>query len=124
VGQVDVKVKEALDLAIRIPEWAKPEDVRVKVNDLARRIDWDGRYACVGNVVPGDVATMTFPIEERAQVIHVQKESYTVVLKGNDVVAIDPPGRVCPLYQREHYRANETRWRKIDRFVSDEDIHW
>ena len=123
-GQVDVKVKQPVNLSIRLPEWVKPDEARVRVNDVDRRADWEGRYALVGAVVPGDVATMTFPIAERTNTVWIEKESYTLVRKGNDVVAIDPPGRACPLYQREHYRVNGTRWRKMDRFVSEEEITW
>ena len=124
VGQVDVKVKEAVDLSIRIPEWVKPGEVHVDVNGQDRRVGWDGRYAVVGDVVPGDVATMTFPISERSDTVWIEKEKYTLVRKGNDVVAIDPPGRICPLYQREHYRQDRTRWKRRERFVSEEQISW
>ena len=124
VGQVDVRIKQRVDLSVRLPEWVKPDEARVQVNGDDRRVDWQGRYAVVGEVLPGDVATMTFPIAERKSTVWIEKESYALVRKGNDVVAIDPPGRICPLYQREHYRANETRWRRVERFVSDEDIHW
>ena len=124
VGQVDVRIKQPLDLCIRLPEWVKRDEARVEVNGVNRRVDWEGRYAVVGGVVPGDVATMTFPIVERTDRVWIEKESYTLVRKGNDVVAIDPPGRICPLYQREHYRVDSTRWRKLERFVSDEDIYW
>ena len=124
VGQVDVKVKQALSLSIRIPEWVQPGEVRVRVNGADRPVCWDGRYADVGGVTPGDVATMTFPIAERTEGAWIEKAHYTLVRKGNDVVAIDPPGRFCPLYQREHYRQNDTRWRKVERFVSNEDIYW
>jgi hypothetical protein len=75
-------------------------------------------------VKPGDVVVMSFPIAERTEVVWVEKERYTLVRKGNDVVAIDPPGRYCPLYQREHYREDETRWRKIEQFVSSDHLHW
>ena len=124
VGRVDVKVKKPVDLSIRIPEWVKAGDVRVQVDALDRRIDWNGRHAVVGEVKPGDVATMTFPIGERTDAVWVEKEEYTLVRKGNEVVAIDPPGRICPLYQREHYRQDTTRWRQAGRFVSDENIYW
>ena len=124
VGQVDVRVKQPVELSVRIPEWVKPEQVRVRVSGAEREVGWDGRYAEVGAVKPGDVATMTFPISERTDVVYVEGERYTLVRKGNDVVAIDPPGRYCPLYQREHYRANETRLRSIERFVSGENIYW
>ena len=124
VGQVDVRVKQPVELSVRIPEWVKPEQVRVQVSGAEREVGWDGRYAEVGAVKPGDVAMMTFPIGERTDVVYVERERYTLVRKGNDVVAIDPPGRYCPLYQRQHYRVNETRLRKVERFVSEENIYW
>ena len=124
VGQVDVKVKEPVDLSMRIAEWVKPEEVRVQVNGEERRIGWDGRYAVVGEVKPGDVVTMSFPIGERTDTVWIEKERYHLIRKGNDVVAIDPPGRICPLYRREHYRENTTRWRKVERFVSSEQVYW
>ena len=124
VGQVDVKVKQSVDLSIRIPEWVQPGEVRVQVNEARQRVDWDGRYAVVGEVKPRDVVTMTFPIAERTNIVWIEKEKYALVRKGNDIVAIDPPGRYSPLYQREHYRVDGTRWRRIPRFVSKEHIYW
>ena len=124
VGQVDVKVKQPVALSIRIPEWVKPAETRVQVNGVDRRVSWAGRYAEVGQVKPQDTASVTFPIAERTDTVYVEKERYTLVRKGNDVVAIDPPGRYNPLYQRAHYRQNSTRWRKIERFASKEDIYW
>jgi DUF1680 family protein len=124
VGQVDVKIKQPLDLSVRLPEWVQPVEARFQVNGSDRNTEWDGRYAEVGQVVPGDVITMTFPVSERTNTLWIEKQVYRVVRRGNDVVAIDPPGRYCPLYQREHYRQDSTRWRKIERFVSNEEIHW
>ena len=123
-GQVDVSVKEPLNLYLRIPEWVKQHEVACTVGGLGRSLSWEGRYACVGALKPGHVASLTFPISERTVQVNVQKRPYTLVVRGNDVVLIDPPGRCCPLYQRSHYRNNDTRWRKIQRFVSDREIAW
>ena len=123
-GRVDLKVKEPVLLSIRIPEWVRPGEVRVQVDGADRDVSWDGRYAEVGEVKPGDIAVMTFPIAERTDTVWIEKERYTLVRKGTDVVAIDQPGRYCPLYQREHFREAETRWRKTKRFVSSDRIHW
>ena len=109
---------------MRIPEWVTPAEVRVRVNGADREVGWQGRYAQVGEVKPGDVATMTFPIGERTDTVWIEKEKYTLVRKGNDIVAIDPPGRYAPLYQREHYRVDGTRWRAMPRFVSNERVYW
>ena len=121
-GQVDVKIKEPVELSVRIPEWVTPSQVRVQVNGEDRRVGWEGRYAQVGAVKPGDVASLTFPIAERTDTVWIEKREYELVRKGNEVVAIAPPGEVCPLYQRDHYRENTTRWRKIERFVSNEQM--
>jgi hypothetical protein len=124
VGQVDVRIKEGVKLSLRIPEWVAPAQVRVRVNDGDREVGWNGRYAQVGGVKPDDVVTVTFPIAERTDEVWIQKERYTLVRKGNEIVSIDPPGRYHPLFQRDHYRENSTRWRNIERFVAEDSIYY
>ena len=123
-GRVDVKIKQTVDLSIRIPEWVKPAEARALVNAIPRNLAWDGRYAVVGSVQPGDVATLTFPIFERTDTVDIEKQRFTLVRKGNEVVAIDPPGWYYPLHQRPQYRENEPRLQKVSRFVSAETVNW
>ncbi len=123
-GQVDVKVKQPLDLSVRIPEWVTPDQVRCRVNAQDRPIGFAGRYAQVGSVQANDVATLSFPIAERTDRVWIEKTHYTLVRKGNDVVDIEPPGDSFPLYRRDYYRENDTRWRRMERFVSRESIRW
>ena len=118
-GQVNVRIKQPVDLAIRIPEWVKPGEVRCQISGTERALRWGGRYAQVGAVKPNDVATLTFPNPARKESVWIEKHPYTLYLKGNTVVDIDPPGRTCPLYQRAEYRDDTTRWRKIERFVPE-----
>ena len=117
-------MKQAVDLSIRIPEWEAPGETRCRVSGLERAVAWDGRYAQVGEVEPGDVEPLIFPIEERTDVVHIQKQRFTLVRKGNEVVSIDPAGRYCPLYQRQHYRDDAPRWRKVERVISHEEFAW
>ncbi len=123
-GRVEIKAKQSVDLSVRIPEWVTPKGTRVQVNGADRNIGWDGRYAQVGSLHPGNIATVTFPIAEQTEEVHVEKRRYVVVRKGNEVMAIDPPGKYCPLYQRQHYRDDNPRWRKVRRFVSNESLNW
>ena len=117
-GQVDVVIKRSCRLSVRIPEWVSPEETVCAVDGQSRQLGWKGRYAQVGDVRAGEVATLTFPIGERVVKESLAGVNYTMAIKGNSVVFIDPPGRHYPFYQRAHYRENKVRWVKRTRFVS------
>ncbi|MBI2940864.1 MAG: hypothetical protein HYY04_10545 [Chloroflexi bacterium] len=123
-GRVDVKIKQPVDLSVRIPEWLGPQETHCQIDGEERRLCWEGRYARVGEVKPGNVATLTFAIFERTDVVSIEKQRFVLVRRGNEVVSIEPHGRYHPLYQRDHYRDGTTRWRMACRFVSDESIDW
>ena len=123
-GQVDVRVKEPIELRVRIPEWVAPGEVEARVGGGRRRISFDGRYARLGKVTPGEAATVSFPIAERTEEALIEKDRYTLVRRGNEVVRIAPQGTRCPLYQRDHYRDDGTLWRRVARFVAKQQIEW
>jgi hypothetical protein len=86
---------------------------------------WEGRYVSTGALKPGDRATLTFPIAERTVTEWIGPGTYTVVLKGSTVVSIDPAGKNVPIYQdRSKYRKNKVLYRKVERFVPNEEILW
>jgi hypothetical protein len=115
-GQIDVVMKTSCNVEIRIPEWAKLEEVTCFVSNIPREIVIHGRYAHVGSAEKGNVVTMNFPISERTEITSIGGVPYTLIVKGNDVVSIDPPGQWHPFYQREHYRG-KVRWTQRERFV-------
>jgi hypothetical protein len=121
VGQVDVKVKEPVNLSVRIPEWVKPQEVQAAVDGARRELSFTGRYAQVGDLRMGQTARLTFPIGERDQPAVVHGRAYTLRIRGNTVVGIDPPGHYLPVYQRAYYQEEATLWRKTERFVTNED---
>ena len=92
-GQVDVAVKKACALRVRIPEWTQSGEVRCTVNGEARPLNWDGRYALIGEVREGDLVSVCFPIAERTAEVNIEKHCYTLILRGSEVVKIDPPGQ-------------------------------
>ena len=83
------------------------------MNRDERKLTFDGRYAVVGKVLEGQTVSLTFPIFERAEKIHVEGKDYVILHRGNDVVAIQPGGKYVPFYQRAHYRMGETLYRKV-----------
>ena len=124
-GQVDVIVKHNCRLSVRIPEWVRPERTDCTVEGKPRGLGWAGRYAQVGEVEAGDVVSLTFPIAERTVREKLAGVDYTLIIKGNSVVFIDPPSKYYPFYQRAHYRENRVRWVKRTRFVSSRpSLHW
>ena len=127
-GRVDLKVKEAFkSVLLRAPEWIETNSPQVvcQVNGAARSLNWEGRYVNVGATRPGDKLVITFPISEKTVREKIGPQTYTLVVKGNTVVSIDPPGKDVPLYQdRAKYRKAEVQWRKVWRFVSEEQIRW
>lgn len=118
-GQVNVKIKTSCNLEIRIPEWVEPKDVSIFLNGTQRRITFRQRYAQVGYVESGDLATMNFPINERDCQTTIGNIPYTMVIKGNDVVSISPQGKWYPFYQRAKYRDNHVHWIDQERFVAE-----
>lgn len=54
----------------------------------------------------------------------IEKDRYTLIRRGNEVVLIQPQGTNCPLYQRDHYRDGTTLWRQVERFVPEQQIKW
>jgi hypothetical protein len=110
-------MKQSCDLEIRIPEWVEPEETSCTVSGGPRALAFQGRYAQVGRVEEGSLVALTFPISERTVEATIGDVPYTLAIKGNDVVSIEPPGEWCPLYQRAHYQGNQARWVERERFV-------
>ena len=83
-----------------------------QVNGKPRKTKWEGRYAGLGEGEIGYFFTISFPIAERKITARMANADYTLAIKGNDVVWMNPRGKqqYMPLYQRDKYRENKTRW--------------
>jgi hypothetical protein len=128
-GRVDLKMKkEVRHVAIRMPEWLdRPSTAKVSctVNGKARRFSMQGRYLNAGSVKRGDEIIVRFLISERT--VPDQKignRTYTMVVKGNTVVSMDPAGEQCPMYARAQYRSSAARQKVVRRFLANEQIDW
>ena len=126
-GRVDLKIKSPCKrILIRAPVWINSDssEISCRVSGASRLPRWEGRHVDLGKAEPGEVITVTFPISERTVKERIGTADYTLVLKGNTVVSIDPPGENGPLYQRAQYRGNQASLRKVRRFVSEESVLW
>jgi hypothetical protein len=127
-GRVDLKIKEQCrNLRVRAPEWIQTGDpaLQCKIDVSSRVPQWEGRYVNLGSVKAGDRAQLTFPIAERTIQERIGAQTYRLVMRGNTVLSIDPPGKNGPLYQdRVKYRSGEVAWKQVSRFVPQHDILW
>ncbi|MFH1574180.1 MAG: hypothetical protein ABIG68_09360, partial [Acidobacteriota bacterium] len=100
-GKVVLHIKDAARVAVRMPEWSDPLTVRVQVGEQPRRAVAEGRWVKVGWLRPGDRVTLTFPVPERTVHRVIGEVPYKLVLRGSNVVSINPGGVGCPLYERQ-----------------------
>lgn len=126
-GRIDVKMKRHYArVLIRVPEWVKSgsADVVCKVNGNPQNVTWEGRYVSIGPAKPADMIEMGFPIAIRSITETIGTKRYTLEIKGNTVVSVDPPGRHGALYQRVQYRSSTASMKTVQRFVPDAEIRW
>jgi hypothetical protein len=127
-GRVDLKMKTSFrSVLVRAPEWIESgsNSIACTVNGISRPVHWQGRCVEIGPAEPGQTLVMTFPVSKRTVTERIGPDKYTLVLQGNTVVSIDPPGKHGPLYNDRLLSANdEMRWLKLDRFVSGEPVTW
>jgi hypothetical protein len=125
-GRVEIKLKQNFrQLGVRAPEWVARQSplLTCKVNETSRSLHWDGRYVQAGAVKPGDRAVFTFPITERTVKERIGPATYSLLVKGNTVLSIDPPGKHGPFYEGRG-KGNRTPWRQMERFAPNEEIAW
>jgi hypothetical protein len=126
-GQVDVRVKQdCADVRIHAPAWVETGSaaVTITLDGQAIATHWAGRYLSIGAVKAGQLVSVRFPIGEHTEHAVMGQKHYDLLIRGDTVVQIDPPGQTGALYQREHYRHEQPRWREVTRFVSDEDVDY
>jgi hypothetical protein len=125
-GRVELKIKEQRQsIVVRMPEWIGPADkVAATVNSNPREITWQGRYIDLGSAKRGDLLNIQFPISERTlKNEKIGNRVYTLRIKGNNVVSVDPPGQQCPMYSRSYQEASAPQL-TVRRFMPNDDIAW
>ena len=120
-GLVEVGLKRDCELALRIPDWASPEECKCLANDVVAEAHLEGRYL-VTRAKAGDTVSLRCPLVERTEELNIEAKDYRVEVRGNEIVDIDPPGEHHPIFQKPKYRSGETRWRKVERFVADDQV--
>ena len=126
-GRVDVKMKQdCSSVQVHAPGWIKTgsKEITAQVDGTSRDFTWQGRYLSLGEVKKDQKITVAFPISETTVKERMGGKDYTLLLRGDTVVQIDPPGRIAPIFNRDYLREDEPRWRKVQRFVANTQIDY
>jgi hypothetical protein len=102
-GEINVFVKDARKVLVRIPEWAPREKTKAYVDKSSIDMQWEGSYVVFDKVERGKRLTVTYPlrIAEVKEVIRgYEFVEYTEKWRGNSIVDISPPGTMLPMFNR------------------------
>jgi hypothetical protein len=121
---VELKIKDAREVAVRIPEGVDRSGVSCKVDGQRQELAWSGNYLNARALARDDTVTVDFPIKEQSSVRLIGEFPYRLTLRGNTVVDIEPKGRINPIYLREKYRKDRPAMKRATRFVSHEAFVW
>lgn len=115
-GRVQIHVKAADRVAVRIPNWVPRHALRVTVSGLDRPLLWVGAYVLVDALTPGAVIEVTFPmVESRTEYLWAARTPaetrFTAEFRGSTCVAMSPEppagNGIRASYRRAHLRTAE-----------------
>ncbi len=99
-GELDVFVKKAHRVLVRVPEWAPKTGVEAFVGQKSVPIEWDGNYVVFDQLKGGEQLTVTHPLRIAEVTESIQGISYTERWRGNTIVDITPSGKWIPMFKR------------------------
>ena len=119
-GKVEIRVKaDCSRVFVRAPEWVptRSRNITCKINKKLVPLKWQGRYIDIGEVKKGQIVDIMFPIVIRNIDTQINGKLYTLTVKGNTVLSIDPPGKVIPIYERDKYLSDQTVLMRTGRYL-------
>ena len=103
-GRVEIKIKEAPKLKVRIPDWVERTRIEVKVNgDIRHEFQWEESYVSLQGLRKMDLVSILFPMVNTIITESIGGGNFTTYWKGDTVIEISPPGEIVPLYKRWYY---------------------
>jgi hypothetical protein len=121
-GEVLVAVKEALDLAVRVPNWVKKSEVKVFLNGSSVSGEWAKDFIKLGGLKRGAQVLVQYPVRRVVLTEVIMGHPFEVTWRGDTVVAISPSGTYEPLYERSHL---DTDWVEVKpQKFSSKEVHW
>ena len=101
-GRVTVTARRACRIALRIPDWADRQALRVNGEPFGG--EWIGTsYILLKAEAPDEKWVVDYPLRSIEEVFHLGAASYKVRWKGNTVLSIRPSAEVNPTYTEDRF---------------------
>jgi len=85
---------------VRVPDYVDRHSLELQINGRSAPVQADHAWVHLSRAKPGDIVSMRFALPERSESVYMAYDTYEVAYRGDTVIAISPPGKVYPLYQR------------------------
>jgi len=132
-GKAVIRNRTCRRLSVRIPAWARLQEVRLSVNGEEQTPRFAGRYCLADGLAPGDTIELGFPVAEETfqRTAHARTKDetlYTIHVRGNTVTDISPRDETplhYPFYRRDHLAVpGPAPMRTVVRKIAPESPRW
>ena len=100
-GQVDIRCRSDRRIRMRLPDYVPSRSLKLEMNGRPTPLQRAEGWLPLPPTQKGDVAVVRFDLPERHESVHIGYDTYKVKYRGDTVTAISPPGKYCPLYERQ-----------------------
>jgi len=127
-GLVRVTINKSTDLALRLPEWCDKNDIHILKNGQKTTYMQADRSLRFQSLKPSDVIEVRFDVPMRKVSVEMDREEYTVSMRGNEVydISFAPQGDGTHLrtFHRPHLKKPYVTLRTSQRFVPNTRTYW
>ena len=104
-GQIDIRCRNDRSIRVRVPDYVRRGSITLEVNGRSTPVNSTKAWLALPTTKQGDVAVLRFDLRERDESVHIGYDTYEVRYRGDTVTAMSPPGKYCPLYERQWVRS-------------------
>jgi hypothetical protein len=125
-GRFRVHLKRTATLRVRKPAWLDVESVNITSSSLGGEVRFklNQGYLYIAKRSAGEQLTFRFDLPERTIRTRVGHIDATMTLRGNEVVAFDPPGKNYPFWKDKDVRRDTLPEVLRTYFIPDRSIEW
>lgn len=95
-GRVEIAARDGRNIWVRIPAWASPGGVTVRIGATPVPTRFIGPYVFVAGADASQVVTVEFPVPEERTVETMVYQPFTIDWRGDQIVAMSPPATPNP----------------------------